>query len=799
MGGASFSSEIVKAKIFVGLLFISFGLYGCQGCLEEERIALLQLRDSLNYPNGSALVDKWVGDDCCGWEFLNCNLFNSTYRVVSIAILLLRNVSGVEKWYPNASLFTHFTELQSLYLHGNDIGGWIMPEALCELQNLKELSLLGNSLDDASLPKCLTSSLPLLEVFSLRGNSISLSPPLFSGLCKLRKLRSLDLSMNLIGNIPWPCLSELNSLQSLDLSQNQISGTIPHSISNLTSLIKLDLSSNKFDGVVFFSLFANLSKLEKINLSNNKELEVETEFPTYWVPSFQLKSLNLGNCKLNKRARRNIPHFISTQFSLFYLSLSYTSLQGTIPSWLFYNASPYLYSLILSGNYLHGPFPLPSNNETSSIRYLDISDNSIEGQLPTNIDGLFPNSFFFNMSKNKLGGSIPPSFGNLDLTMLELSNNYFVGEVPHILTQNSTSLTHLFLSNNHLHAMARVSNMTSLRFLTLDGNLFSRPFPITPSSVPSLQLLDISRNSISGNIQDWLPIFPKLVSLLVRENHFFGFLPTSLCQMQQLSFLDLSNNHLSGNIPSCFNNITSWLEETDKASMFEGAWVLNDELISFKLNFATKGNMYSYKGVPLHLMTGIDLSLNQFSGDIPSQMGELRALHSLNLSYNSLVGYLPESFQGLEKLESLDLSHNKLVGMIPAQMIQLYSLSVFTVAFNQLSGKIPYEKNFATFSKNSYIGNPGLCGPPTEVNCSSPQPPHDEYKEGDVDEQSLIDNDLFFYSYVAISYMLGFWIVVAPLLLSRNWRRKYYRVVDGCIEWCSDRFFWFLFYIKNRW
>ncbi|XP_042490887.1 receptor-like protein 56 [Macadamia integrifolia] len=348
--------------------------------------------------------------------------------------------------------------------------------------------------------------------------------------------------------------------------------------------------------------------------------------------------------------------------------------------------------------------------------------------------------------------------------------------------------------------MARVSNMTNLLTLKLDGNLFTRPFPITPSSVPSLLLLDISRNFMSGNIQDWLSAFPRLVSLLIRENQFVGFLPTALCQMQQLHFLDLSNNHLSGSIPSCFNNMTSWLEEVEVLNFGKVVWAINfKEVYTFKINFATKGNFYSYEGVPLRQMEGIDLSLNQLTGEIPSQFGELRALRSLNLSHNSLVGNIPESFQGLEKLESLDLSHNKLVGKIPPQMIQLDFLSFFNVAFNQLSGKIPYEKHFDTFNKDSYIGNPRLCGPPTEVNCLSPQPPHSEYKEGDADEQSLIDNDLFFYSCVAISYLLGFWAVIAPLLLSRNWRRKYYRVVDGCIDRCSERLFWCLFYIKNHW
>ncbi|XP_042519225.1 receptor-like protein 56 [Macadamia integrifolia] len=841
MGSASFSSEMVKITGFVSLLCFSFGLYGCKGCLQEERAAALQLWDFFN-SHGSTVHTKLEGDDCCQWAFLGCDLFNSTNRVVIIDLFYQRgNInSGAEKLYPNASLFTHFRELRTLYLDKNNIGGWIMPEALCELRNLEVLSLIGNSLDDGGLPRCLARDLPFLREIYLESNSLNLSSPLLSaicglrnlrvldlsnnvlsngsfppcmlgifssleelylgnftleqsssnvltglicrgkkfkgidlsmndlsderlpscllhnnsvlewlelssnnlkgslgfstGLCKLRKLRYLNLGSNSIDNINWTCLSsQLNSLQSLDLSQNQIPGTIPPFVSNLTSLVYLDLSSNKLEGVVFFSMFANLSKLEDINLSNNRELKVETESPT-WVPSFQLNYLGLENCKL-----RNIPRFITTQYSLSTLSLSYNSLQGTIPSWLLYNAT--LFDLYLSGNHFHGPFPLPIKNRTSTLQYLDISDNNIEGQLPGNIDVIFPKLLFFNMSTNKLEGCIPPSLANMiELELLDLSNNYFVGEIPRRLTQNNTSLYLLSLSNNNLHAIGSVSNMTDLQFLSLDGNRFTTLFPVTLSSLPFLELLDVSRNSISGYIQDWLPAFPQLVALLMRGNHLVGYIPTSLCQMKQLRFLDLSNNHLSGSIPSCLNNITSLLEKSE-LPLSTTIWNSDYMEVKLKVNFATKRNLYSYEGLPLTQMTGIDLSVNQLSGHIPSQMGKLRAMHSLNLSHNSLLGYFPESFQGLEKLESLDLSHNKLVGMIPPQIVQLYFLEIFSVAFNQLSGKIPYEKNFASFTQDSYIGNPGLCGPPTEVNCSSPQPPHDEYKEEDVDEQYMFHGD----------------------------------------------------------
>ncbi|XP_010256317.1 PREDICTED: phytosulfokine receptor 1-like [Nelumbo nucifera] len=340
--------------------------------------------------------------------------------------------------------------------------------------------------------------------------------------------------------------------------------------------------------------------------------------------------------------------------------------------------------------------------------------------------------------------------------------------------------------------------MTKLTNLQLDGNMFTESIFFNAStSVPSLQVLDLSRNQLSGYFSNWLPILPNSGSLLLRGNDLIGPIPVSLCQMQQLHTLDLSHNHLSGSIPSCLHNITSWKTVVPFYVGSDGEY---GKVISgdYKITFFTKHNTYVYQGEPRIYMTGMDLSVNRLSGSIPTEIGDLIALHSLNLSNNLLTGHIPTSFQKLQQLESLDLSHNSLVGNIPPQIIQLHSLSTFSVAFNHLSGKIPYTDNFQTFTESSYIGNSELCGPPLLVNCSLPSilSPQDNNSNIGERESRFMDGDLFFFSCVAIFYAVGFWAIILPLLISRSWRRKYYGVVDSCINWYNERFYRFLFYIK---
>eukprot|EP00258_Populus_trichocarpa_P037263 XP_024453282.1 receptor like protein 9a-like [Populus trichocarpa] len=111
------------------------------GCLDEERIALLQLKDSLNYPNGTSLP-SWIKADahCCSWERIEC----STGRVTELHLEETRN-EELGDWYLNASLLLPFQELKALNLRGNRLAGWV--EKKESLSSLEVLGLSGNNID----------------------------------------------------------------------------------------------------------------------------------------------------------------------------------------------------------------------------------------------------------------------------------------------------------------------------------------------------------------------------------------------------------------------------------------------------------------------------------------------------------------------------------------------------------------------------------------------------------------------------------------------------------------------------
>ncbi|WCJ21846.1 Leucine-rich repeat protein kinase family protein [Euphorbia peplus] len=113
-------------------------------------------------------------------------------------------------------------------------------------------------------------------------------------------------------------------------------------------------------------------------------------------------------------------------------------------------------------------------------------------------------------------------------------------------------------------------------------------------------------------------------------------------------------------------------------------------------------------------LTGLNFSSNELNGSIPTDIGErLPFVTLLDLSFNNFSGEIPSSIANCSFLNILKLNRNSLSGRIPGQIGGLARLRVFSVANNMLSGKVPNFVN-ANFTPESYANNSGLCGGPLE-------------------------------------------------------------------------------------
>ncbi|XP_047944144.1 receptor-like protein 36 [Salvia hispanica] len=142
----------------------------------------------------------------------------------------------------------------------------------------------------------------------------------------------------------------------------------------------------------------------------------------------------------------------------------------------------------------------------------------------------------------------------------------------------------------------------------------------------------------------------------------------------KLQVLDISRNAFVGSLPyRYFKNFEGMIDAKDNLTRVE-----KDILQTYlDLGVTLKGLDQELKRL-LDTFTMIDLSSNNFSGNIPVSIGNLNSLRYLNLSSNTLTGEIPVSLGNISILESLDLSWNRLSGKIPSDLTGLTFLSKFS-------------------------------------------------------------------------------------------------------------------------
>ncbi|CAP21741.2 Protein CBR-LRON-9 [Caenorhabditis briggsae] len=174
--------------------------------------------------------------------------------------------------------FEPLTSLETLVIGEHN---FVNDTVVAEIGRLKALKTLDLSRADGifSPPEDLFKEIPQIETLKLSGCSIpTLEPGQFA---TLKKLKELDLRVNLIENITAYAFDGLESLQRLSIAGNFISNLEPDVFFGLSSLEDLDLGWNEIKTIPSEVFKPLAEKLKILSLRNN--------------PISKLPSTGLGN------------------------------------------------------------------------------------------------------------------------------------------------------------------------------------------------------------------------------------------------------------------------------------------------------------------------------------------------------------------------------------------------------------------------------------------------------------------------------------------------------------------------
>ncbi|KAK7336899.1 hypothetical protein VNO77_17450 [Canavalia gladiata] len=457
--------------------------------------------------------------------------------------------------------------------------------------------------------------------------------------------------------------SAFPNLSDFNVSLNKLVGEIPSGIGNATKLKILDLGGNNFTYPIPPEM-GNLLELQVLRLSNNSLLK---QIPTQLSNLQNLWLLDLGANFLENPD----PAQFKGMASITELNLTFNSLTEVPP---FVSECPKLVSLDLSLNTITGQIPIHLLASPRNLTILDMTTNYFEGLIPAEIKNL-SNLKHLKLGQNKLNGTIPEEIGLLpSLEVLELNQNAFQGPIPSSIG-NLLKLQRLDLHNSGLNSSipAEIGFCTNLTYVDMSGNSLTGSLPLSLASLTRIKELAISFNRLSGELHPSLfSSWTQLISLQLQLNGLSGILPPEIGSLHNITVLLFFSNQFSGQLPPEIGNLSS--------------------------------------------LQYIDLSYNSYNGSIPPTIGKLHNLINLTLASNQLSGAFPPEIGDMGSLNVLDLGQNKLAGPLPSSIIRLKNITLFYLHSNNFSGTIPEDFGPAfltnvSFANNSFSGKlpSGIC------------------------------------------------------------------------------------------
>ncbi|GLT96541.1 hypothetical protein SLE2022_141550 [Rubroshorea leprosula] len=477
---------------------------------------------------------------------------------------------------------------------------------------------------------------------------------------------------------------------------------------------------------------------------------------------------------------------------VFQLSLNYTrgwDVEGWYMNSSLFSPLEELKSLFLMGNNIFGFMKnegLEKLSSLSNLEVLDLSNNRLNNSILSSSLASLSSLKVLNLAGNQMEGSlhvlgVKRPLGLSNLEVLDLSDNSFNNTILSSLKGLSSlkslhlrwnklkgilnikelvglnELKELDLSNNNVESFVapkgvkRPLGLNNLEVLHLYNNSFNNTTFSSLRGLPSLKILDLSKNNLKGvlNVEELVGlnklkeldlgnnnvesfVAPKgikrplglsnLEVLHLYNNYFSNTTLSSLRGLSSLKSLDLSGNKLKGilnikelvalnnlkELDLSYNEVESFVapKDTRSSSMLEVLYLsennntcgscLVQSIKAFRLiktldlTFST--SIEPVTVVDSHTFKELEVLLldeSSLHNNFLQSIGTLSSLKVLSVSFCELNGTLPnQGWCKLKNLEELDLSGNNFQGMLPSCLGNLSYLLVMDISYNHFIGNI---------------------------------------------------------------------------------------------------------------
>ena len=603
------------------------------------------------------------------------------------------NIQEVDLSYNNLTelsndSFNQYRDLEEVCLSHNKI--WKLESGTFQsLSSLQVLYLDNNIITD--LPNFLFQGNPLLWKLSLRFNKLDHIPN--AALRRIRKLNVVSLKGNQISNLDLESFSTWRYLGFIDLSENSLSSIHQEDFKPLQNckISTLSLANNKLTSLpprafAYLSIKTSL-RIQDLNLSELNLLSL--------AGNQTINEVSLFQSGIKRILPLNVSHgHYSDVRKLILQNNNLTQ----IPRYAFVGFEK-LEVLILELNQISSVHN-SSFCGLKSLNLLDLANNNITS-LPIASFECLPSLQWLRLGRNRFMTFDPAWLaGSRSLTFLDLFHS-MIYIIKHT-NWNMISLQKLDLSFNEISALAEwvFTGLPSLRVLNVSRNSNLKTVALkTFDKIPNLQILDMSYTFVGilqvngqfANMNNLLSL--DLFSVKLNVYSFYQFTNTSSLQVLNISGAQLESWNLVDN-------------ETG-ISLFAGLELL--QTLILRENFFE--TLHQYHGIfsPVANLELLDLAHCKIKVLCFHTFSPLTALKELILIDNQLVTIYENAFFELHSLQVLLLQYSQIETLPKNLLANSHNLTKLFIRGNKISTILPMTILPDSLTRLDVSRNPYAC------------------------------------------------------------------------------------------